>query len=289
MSGKLFAKISEELFQTAEIIDLRGWGESAIVPNFTDYARRAFDSGATVRLVTNLSYNKPQLLAYLVLRGAWIDLSIDTLDEKALQVVRPGARVELLRNNLRRLTALRRNTTMGRLRVLLTIQRPCLDNLRATVTELLSCGIRELVITPVRALRTSLVSLADHESEVAEHIAWIEAAGSACGARITLGGILTPTDKFVRPQPCIHPWTHAYIRFDGAVGYCDHLIGPFFEKELMGTVTSVPFINVWNNERWQGLRHVHARALTSCKVYKNCHKCYHSRLVDYEPLLLVKQ
>ena len=43
MSDEMFARVEDELFPTADLIDLRGWGESLILRNFpiAPCARRA--------------------------------------------------------------------------------------------------------------------------------------------------------------------------------------------------------------------------------------------------------
>src|SRR5262245_17025085 len=53
MRADLFDSIVEYLFPYAELIDLRGWGESTILRSFASRLRVALDSGARVRLVTN--------------------------------------------------------------------------------------------------------------------------------------------------------------------------------------------------------------------------------------------
>lgn len=101
MTDELFERVASILFPTAEVVDLRGWGESVILPNFSERAQRVLDSGATLRIVTNLAYSRPKVLSHLLYGGAWLDLSIDTLDEEAIKVVRPGAQPDLIRRNLR--------------------------------------------------------------------------------------------------------------------------------------------------------------------------------------------
>src|SRR5688572_2768627 len=53
MTRNLFERIAEELFPTAEIVDLRGWGESLIMSEFEDRLGSARDYGCEIRVVTN--------------------------------------------------------------------------------------------------------------------------------------------------------------------------------------------------------------------------------------------
>ncbi len=61
MDPAIFAKVADALFPTAEIVDLRGWGESTILRNFPDYVERTLAHGCRIRLVTNLTVPRPDL------------------------------------------------------------------------------------------------------------------------------------------------------------------------------------------------------------------------------------
>ena len=89
MSEALFARIEAELFPTADLIDLRGWGESLILAEFPDRARRAARSGAALRVVTNLSFRRDATLDLLAELGFYVGVSIDTADADLLRPTPP--------------------------------------------------------------------------------------------------------------------------------------------------------------------------------------------------------
>src|SRR5690349_6706086 len=57
MSRERFWRIANELFSTAEMVDLRGWGESLILPDVEEFIRTTTRYGTAIRFVTNLSFH----------------------------------------------------------------------------------------------------------------------------------------------------------------------------------------------------------------------------------------
>src|SRR5260370_3822953 len=96
MSARLFEQVEAELFPTADLIDLRGWGESLILPEFPDRAYRAARFGASLRVVTNLSFRRDSVLDLLSELGFYVGISIDSADPAVLQLLRHGASLETI-------------------------------------------------------------------------------------------------------------------------------------------------------------------------------------------------
>jgi radical SAM protein with 4Fe4S-binding SPASM domain len=76
-----------------------------------------------------------------------------------------------------------------------------------------------------------------------------------------------------------------HINVLGQIGYCDHLIGPFAESQLLGHL-SEGALGVWNNERWQNIR---TRHVLQSPQFKKCVKCYRDKGADFEPMWLGKE
>ena len=76
-----------------------------------------------------------------------------------------------------------------------------------------------------------------------------------------------------------------HVNVDGRIGYCDHLIGPFAESQLLGRVEE-GIANVWNGAAWQQIRARHNRKTPQ---FKKCVKCYREKGADFEPLWLGKE
>lgn len=83
-------------------------------------------------------------------------------------------------------------------------------------------------------------------------------------------------------QLCMHPWSYAYISYEGRVGFCDHLIGT--SQYTFGSVPESSFEEIWNSEGWQRLRAQHARHDIGDE-FSPCRWCYKQRYVDFEHLV----
>ena len=100
MSEELFARVAEDLFPTAELVDLRGWGESLIVLDFPSRVRTARSYGCEVRVVTNLSFHRREALDALIDARAYVGVSVDAASPELLRRLRGGANLARIRANL---------------------------------------------------------------------------------------------------------------------------------------------------------------------------------------------
>jgi len=106
MSFDLFKEIADELFPHADFVDLRGFGESTLVPNIMDYWRYASKFNVNAGLITNLSFDNDILLAYLVENNFWIGISIDGADKETYGNIREESYFEQVINNIKTLVKL---------------------------------------------------------------------------------------------------------------------------------------------------------------------------------------
>jgi radical SAM protein with 4Fe4S-binding SPASM domain len=85
--------------------------------------------------------------------------------------------------------------------------------------------------------------------------------------------------ELVKPVPCMHPWSYAYVDHRGNVGFCDHLIGE--PKHVFESVLDKPFAEIWNGPDFVQLRTAH-RGGTLPDRFAECRWCYRQRYVDFE-------
>ena len=57
MDDTLFRRVAEELFPTSELVDLRGWGESLLLPDIVELIRYTRSFACDIRFVTNAFNN----------------------------------------------------------------------------------------------------------------------------------------------------------------------------------------------------------------------------------------
>lgn len=285
MSEKLFSTIEAELFPTADMIDLRGWGESLILPEFPDRARRAARYGATLRVLSNLSFHRDEVLDLVADMGFHLGISIDSADPQLLAQLRGGACLDLIERNLYRLSASYERTGISdRLSFYVTCQRPALPGLERLVELAARTGIRDVRLAPV-GTRNQLLSIASATSEVEAALTRILEAADRTGVRVSFTASLV--DDLLPNQDaaaCLHPWTWCYVAYHGLVGFCDHLIA--VDRYTFGNLTEQPFRDIWNCPEWRALRREHLdQRRQSAPHFHECAWCYKNRHVDCEDLV----
>jgi MoaA/NifB/PqqE/SkfB family radical SAM enzyme len=289
MTRELVDEVADTLFPTAELVDIRGWGESLIAEGVEHLIDRVETSGARTRVVTNLSFNRPAILERLVHSGAMVDVSIDSAEPDVLRTVRIGTKFDLVKKNLRNLVRLRDATgSNAEFRFVVTLQRQTLAGLADLVRFAGEVGVRELALNEVTLNPGHPMRIDDIPDEVDRAVEAAQQAAAVAGVRLQAGsslGTRVPVEKGTNGGPgyCVHPWSYATIGYDGVVGYCDHLVGPMMPVAHMGTFSPDAFMEVWNGPAWQRLRVWHTVRHSADKpVSPTCAKCYLHRNVDFE-------
>lgn len=285
MSDELFDRIASELFATAELVDLRGWGESLILPNICERIETVCSFGAALRVVTNLSFRKDEVLRALVRADATIGVSLDSADPEVVRQLRTGAELGLISRNLRWLRT--EFGHMNNVAMLVAVQRPALATLPGLIEFASQHHVRDVRLFAVTAGATSPLSINGHDEEVSEAVKDATATALRCGIELTAGTQLgaLPENRPTFPR-CNHPWSYCYINFEGGVSFCDHLIGPGNAKFLVGRLAEESFPAIWNGSSWISLREQHVRSrIAGNELFSHCAWCYRSKYVDFEHTL----
>jgi radical SAM protein with 4Fe4S-binding SPASM domain len=293
MHQALYDRIVNELAWAADLVDLRGWGESLILPDIIPRMDAVAATGAELRFVTNLSFRRDAVLAALAEHNCHVAVSVDTSDDAVFWRLRRGARLSLVSANLHRLVDayVQAHGTAARIHLTVTVQRPALESLETLADWASAHGIGEMRLFGVTVPDNSELSLAGVTTEVDAALARLATRAAANGVTVvagtTLGSLpLRPPDT----PPCLHPWAYVYIAYDGRVGFCDHLIGPAGDPYILGDLTTTTFEAIWNSEAWQALRleHVQGRR-ASAPHFDECAWCYRHRHIDFEHLFVASE
>ncbi|HTB11063.1 MAG TPA: radical SAM protein [Bryobacteraceae bacterium] len=284
MPDTLFDSIAGELFPTAEIVDLRGWGESLILPNILSRIARVVASGARLRIVTNLSFRRPQVLDALVDANAMIAVSLDAADQNTLSFLRRGADLELITSNLEYLVG--RFGHSRNVEILTAVQRPALTGLPHLIDHVATCGVKDVKLFSVMVAEGSELGLEGHDIEVDEALGRAAERAREVGIRLIAGTQMgnLPDNRPTIPM-CVHPWAYAYIAYNGDVSFCDHLIGPGNEEYVLGNLHKSKFVDIWNGLAWRLIREEHLGARRAdVEKFAHCAWCYKKKYVDFEHL-----
>lgn len=288
MSSDLFQRIQTDLFPYADIVDLRGWGESLILPEFEDRLARTLSTGAEIRIITNLSFHRPTALETLATAGAYIGVSIDSADYDTLRTIRGGARLDLIERNLNNLSVQMKSAGHeDRLCIYVTCHALNLDKLAEIIGLAARCGVRDVRFAPITISSKSPLAITEDCSVLKAVFSKVEVYAKKHKIKASLTASLI---DFPEPRKattaCLHPWTHCYITNDGRLGFCDHLIGPEGDPYIMGDLNENTFEEIWNGPTWIALRKEHlGRRDPNAQHFKECAWCYRNRFLDSEDLL----
>ncbi|GAB2961018.1 radical SAM protein [Saccharothrix stipae] len=286
MDRDVLAHIAAELFPTAEMVDIRGWGESLLVSDVDDIVREVAAHGARCRVVTNLSFRKPATLDLLTEVGAMVDVSLDAAQQGPLAEARKGAKLPLITENLRRLVDgfARNGRPADSLRIVATVQPVTVPELAGLVRYAAEVGVPQIVLNAVTVAEGDPTGLHGREVEVDRAVDEAREVAAELGVDLFAGtslGHCVPALK--NSSTCIHPWSYLTVGYDGSVGYCDHLVGPIMQHYSQGHAGRTSLEEIWNGPRWQELRRWHADPhRADQRAFHGCFRCYQHRNVDFE-------
>lgn len=285
MPDEFFARLIDELAPTATWIDLRGWGESTILPSFTGKLRQTATSGVRVRLVTNgLLITEEQFELIFGTAGA-VAVSIDAAT--------PALAGQLGRGDLRRVLVNARlgcdvahRLGKGELYIHTVASTFNLHELPALVDLARSLGVSRMTVSPIKTWKGHGADLANSPVETRHQLSLAVARAATAGVTVQLEAALQQDDVVAEALPtvCASPWSHALISYAGELIFCDHLVNK--SEYSMGSLMTHPFEAVWNGPTFQGLRRAHVEAEASRDVgraYTKCNWCYANRYMDSEP------
>ena len=282
MSERTFRLVVDELFPFADIIDLRGWGESLLYPDFKRAVKAASSNGAKVKLYTNLSVDDITLYECLVEHFVLTTVSFDAATPNLFNRLRRGSDFDLITHNLAFLT--REFAKRGRqdlVELSVTVQRDNLNELDEIIKLAARLGILRVRLFPVICQKESHARL-EHQNTILRGILdKVAETGREYNVAVQLGATLTDSISIpnaVLSDSCIHPWTHCYISWDGGVGFCDHLIGN--QRYILGHLDE-GLMTVWNGSDFVKLRQEHTSGIITDR-HSACRWCYGRRYSDIE-------
>jgi MoaA/NifB/PqqE/SkfB family radical SAM enzyme len=286
MSPDLFDRIARELFPTAEIVDLRGWGESTILKRFPEYVDTTLAYGCVPRLVTNLTVPNEQLWRTLVRNRAFISVSFDAATEETLAVLRPGAKLTSIMDNLAIIADEARISGIGLDRVNLNVVVQ--PRGIAELTQIVALGAELGIAVHLNPLSTGWDDpdhLRFHLDELTAAIGDAAVLAEERDVDVRINAALD--EMLAEPahaaKMCSHPWMYCYVNYVGRVGFCDHLIGAPGADHLIGDLQTAPFADIWNSPLYQKLRAEHAAWDSgSIPSFNECNWCYRNRYVDFD-------
>lgn len=295
MTDEILDRVRTELFPYVEVVDLRGYGESALDNRLLPLVDEVNRLGATPKIITNLAPRAPGWWAELGSRAILVGISLEAASPGLYESTRRGARYPRFRANLEALRAaqLARGGEAD-LYFNVTVSDETVDEICGLVDLAVAHQIPLITLNPLfhdddalgegqrprvgvshtalPALRASLTAAQELAQRSGVELRVGANLGSGCSAR---GGY----------EQCIHPWSYVYIRHDGGIGFCDHLTT--HDAAIYGHLATDDFMAVWNSPSYQQLRSDHGgRDFARLRAQEiECGWCYANRFTDAEHLI----
>lgn len=282
-----FSEIASVLFPHGSFVDLRGWGESTILPNFDEYLEIAQRYPIRIKLITNATVNRPELWRRLGREGVTVGVSFDAAEAGLFRRLRGGARMRHVIENIRCLVEACREAGRDpgeQVYLCITVSGSNVDSIDQIVELGLGIGLRRFKLEPLWAPEGAPDRLEYHAEAVRGCIAKLAALSrtAACRVEYSASFLAELTQPKATHKVCIHPWEYCYINARGRIGFCDHLNGR--EEFAWGEWGRQSFLEFWNGGRMRTLRSEHLQRLSGEVIQScaDCNWCYDRRYMDLE-------
>jgi len=271
MSFDLFKNIADSLFPYAEYVDLRGFGESTILPDFLNYVKYALKFNCKLGLVTNFTIRNDYLWKFLFKNDFTLGISLDGATQTTYEKIRAGSKFSDLMHNLNLLSKfLEKNNTNSYISFMVTVQKDNIHEIAEIVKLAKQVGIKNVELNPINGCGEIRVE----DSEIIAS-AVNRAMGIARKENINLaisGSLRGSGGTRINAQyKCSRPWSSAYITYDGGVGPCNHRITP--PPLIFGNLNKDSFSRIWNNFNFQLFR----KTIHTDLRFDKCNWCYNNR------------
>jgi MoaA/NifB/PqqE/SkfB family radical SAM enzyme len=287
MPFSLFEQIAEELFPLAELVDLRGTGESTILKDFEKFFDYTVEYGCRVRLVSNLTTTDGDLLEKLVANDTFLAISLDATEKESYEYIRRGARFEQVMRNMERLREYRRKYRKSQdATIHMILYRRNLHQVEEMLRLAHKFEIGRVLIWPMELPASNGDNVIYHLEDANLYIQKGFALANELGIEMRIGDWFTRPmlpSKTLKNSVCLRPWMYLAIAQNGQVGYCDCYSEP---PSLQGVrFADVPFEEIWNGQVYQNMRKAFATGIDKvAELDTGCSKCALRKLVDFDEL-----
>ena len=283
MSEDIFSVIVNNFVPKAVLVDLRGWGESLMLPDFHKLLDRVAFHGPKIRIATTLGCGSKETLRSLIDNDVYISLTLDAAEKNMYEKIRIGINFDVVMNNLKFVAdaLLHKGTLEDDLRFSITLKGDNLDQVEKIVELADSLGVRNIRIVPLQSHPKDKNLLKYHKRKTEQVLMTSINKGNNYGIRFQLG--FCPFESLFFSEkiydPCCHPWLYGYINYKGDFYACEHMLGPSNLNLKLGNIMQNQD-DIWNDENTRLLRRNH---LIKSNLPGKCQKCYtHGRYADHE-------
>lgn len=259
MNEQVLNKVRDELFPYIEMVDLRGFGESTMDNRLIALASELEEKGIKTMIFSNMNTQNEDYWRQLVKTNINIALSIETSDPIKYSKIRRGGNFTRMKNNLLSAINAAEHTNIPYFTVVLSDDN--IKEIKGLINFADECGITKIQLNPISRPDPNDrngVCLYGFDKiskdEIRKEFEDIIELAQKKKIRVELAANLFNENNVIKDK-CIHPWSYVFIRYDGAVGFCDHLAR--VDASLKGNIMNTSFMEIWNGTLYQELRKAH--------------------------------
>ena len=243
-----------------KIVNLQGYGEPTLHPNFIEIMRLAKGAGRIVKFFSNFQGWSNELAKSVVELGIdQIIISIDTFDPVKYAIVRCGGCIDEVLKTVRLLAKIRKDLGRNNPEIIwnCVIMRDTVGEIEHTCTVIRKMGIGQPVFEMINDYGISKISFLAEPNISLVHAALLKARAIALesGWHRTLQNIDFNLESLVLSNldyfRCFRPWRLLTVMDDGNVVPC----GEFYEGQIVfGNLKNSTIDQVWQGSKARSFR-----------------------------------
>jgi len=274
LDEKSFNKILTQL-PGLRVIKLQGMGEPLLNKELLNMLKSGEARGISMQIVSNASLCNRQAAEQLAqLKKTAITFSIDGATKETFEKIRAGSNFEDVKKNISSLVQLRGGRKQPRISIWSVITKDNIAEIAALIKLTKELGVDSIALQPFlnnwgkeeMEQYTNLVKIDMNDKYITAKISEVKAIAQENQIHLDIyyGNFCS------RRQPCLWPWTSAYIASNGDVIPCC-TIGDS-DTIKMGNVFEKSFSEIWYSAKYHDFR----TQIRKHDLPSYCKNCYAS-------------
>lgn len=258
MSDKVLERVSDQLFSYVEVVDLRGFGESTLDPRLLQIASDLENQGVSTYLFSNMCTQDATYWKTLGKIGTKVAISIETANKEKYRKIRRGGELHVFKKNVISLV----ENAINKPYFSVVVSDSNFSDLIDLVFFSKECGISKIQLNPISynkpgEIQTHYGLNIFECKQVCKILEELQVNASENGVEIEIAANLC-NENNVKKKKCLHPWSYVFVKYDGSIGFCDHLAR--VDEAILGNIMEQDFMEIWNNDEYIRLRRNHCNA-----------------------------
>lgn len=287
MNDEILDKIEKQILPYAKVVDLRGWGESTLDNRLLPLIKKLTKQGKIVSLYTNFQARDKEYWKELLETNLFLAISLRSANKEHYEEMMINASYEKLIDHLSIIP--KENNVY----FTVVVGDENINDLCDIIKLAKKYNVKEIQLNPLSYFRKGMDYpingiTKEYQGKAKEVFKKASLLAKELNIKLLVCADLFSSSSQKCFGTCIHPWYYCYIRKDGGIGFCNHLLCT--EETIMGNLSNSDFKDIWNNEKYQQIRKYHIdrnfNVLRSQTI--DCDWCYENRYADMEHLVYDK-